>query len=128
MMSALMQTSLQAEPTLTTAQHAQVLHCITCGAVGAGKSTLTTQLLDSAHSTTVRQFNVSDGSANSISALAESGINNNIAIVVLAADTALTDEVRKQCQIVAMLGIKHVVLVINKIDLSESQAQGFENI
>ena len=76
----------------------------------------------------MRRFNVSDGSANSISALAKSSVSNDVAIMVLAADTTLTDEVRKQCQIVATLGIKHVVLVVNKIDLSESQAQGFENI
>ena len=63
----------------------------------------------------MRRFNVFDGSANSISALAESGASNDVAIIVLAADTTLTDEVRKQCPIVAILGIKYVVLVVNKL-------------
>ena len=112
-----------------------VLRFITCGGAGDGKSTLIGGLLDNLQvereqgdatdvadctfSTDKRSFIVADapGHEQYTRNMATGAWTADVAIVLSDARRGVTPETRRHTTIFSLLGIRHVILAINKMDL-----------
>ena len=77
-----------------------------------------------------RAFIVADtpGHAQYTRNMATGASNAELAVLLIDARKGLLEQTRRHAAIVAMLGIRHVVLAINKIDLVEFSSSVFERI
>ena len=114
-----------------------VLRFIICGDAGDGKSALIRSLLDNLQaereqgitidvayrtfSTGKRSFIVADtpGHEQYTRTLATGAWSADIAIVLIDARRGVTPETRRHTTILSLLGIRHLILTINKMDLME---------
>ena len=123
-----------------------VLRLVTCGSVGDGKSTLVGLLVEGLaaereQSTTIdvayrffttdtRKFSVADASGdaqytrNMISAASTA----DVAVVVIDATKGVLTQTRQHSLLVSLIGIRKVVLAINKMDLVGYSQEVFRDI
>jgi bifunctional enzyme CysN/CysC len=135
---------------------ASPLRLLTCGSLGDGKSTLIRRLLseqdlvvenhvahplehaqgvaiDVAHrcfSTERRAFVIADapGNEQDIRAMANAAVNSDVAILLVDAHRGILDQTLRHGMIASVLGIRHMLLAVNKMDLAEFEERVFERI
>lgn len=86
----------------------KLLHLSIFGAHGAGKKTLVHQLLSEN-----RVAPCAERISNVVSAMA----NSDLAVIVVDAVKGVDQQTHRQSDIAAMMGIRHVVVAVNKMDL-----------
>jgi bifunctional enzyme CysN/CysC len=117
---------------------APALRLLACGAAGAGKSALIGRLLQDLGSAAVdqmapekgdaefrpfstdrRSFLIADapGGQQRLSDLAMAAANSDLAILLVDARAGLVEQALRHLAIISMLGVRHVVLAVNKMDL-----------
>uniref|UniRef100_UPI003F995198 GTP-binding protein n=1 Tax=Rhodoblastus sp. TaxID=1962975 RepID=UPI003F995198 len=111
---------------------APVLRLLVCGAAGDGKSTLIGRLLQECgaapvdraaafcpFSTERRAFLVADtaGDPRHTGDMAQAAAKADLAILLIDARKGLREESLRHLAIVSMLGVRHVVAAVNKMDL-----------
>jgi bifunctional enzyme CysN/CysC len=117
---------------------APALRLLACGAAGAGASTLVGRLLQGGgaapagaiaaaqgdagfrpFSTERRSFLIADapGGQRRLNELATGAANSDLAILLIDARAGLVEQALRHLAIVSMLGVRHVVLAVNKMDL-----------
>src|SRR5690606_3029579 len=81
-------------------------------------------------STDRRQFIVADtpGHAQSTRNMATGASNADVALLLVDARKGLLTQTRRHSFILSLIGVKHVVLVVNKIDLMDYSQAVFETI
>jgi bifunctional enzyme CysN/CysC len=128
---------------------APALRLLACGAVGAGKSALAGRLLQDRgvapaeriagdqgeaafrpFSTERRSFLIADapGGHRQLRELASAAANSDLAILVIDARTGLVEQALSHLAVVAMLGVRHVVLAVNKMDLVDYSEAVFNTV
>lgn len=127
---------------------ADVLRVIVCGDADAGKTTLIERLR--AHTTwpqdqrafpaerleaggeqaLARKLSVAEVPADGegVRHMAAGASAADVAVVLVEARKGVLDQTRRQSRIAALLGIRHVVLAVNKMDLAEYDASAFHRI
>lgn len=95
-----------------------VLRCITCGSADNGKSTLIGRLLSESRPGK-RSFIVADipGDEQSTRNMVTGASAADLAIVVIDAREGVMPQTRRHTTILSLLGIRHLILAINKMDL-----------
>ena len=117
---------------------APALRLLACGPAGAGKSTLAGRLLQDRGAAAVDQLVAEQGDAafrpfstdrrsfliadapsgpRNLSDLAMAAANCDLAILLVDARAGLVEQALRDLAIVSMLGVRHVVLAVNKMDL-----------
>ncbi len=117
---------------------APALRLLACGPAGAGKSTLVGRLLQDRGAAAVDQLVAEQGDAafrpfstdrrsfliadapsgpRNLSDLAMAAANCDLAILLVDARAGLVEQALRDLAIVSMLGVRHVVLAVNKMDL-----------
>ena len=99
-------------------EKSDVLRLITCGSADDGKSTLIGRLLSESRPGK-RSFIVADipGDEQSMRDMATGASGADLAIVLSDARRGVTPETRRHTTILSLLGIRYVILAINKMDL-----------
>ena len=115
---------------------APALRLLACGAAGAGKRTLIGRVLQACgaaphdqlagqagnshrFATKKRSFLIADapGDEPYAKAVAMAAANCDLAILLIDARTGLVEQTLRHLAVVSMLGLRHVVLAVNKMDL-----------
>jgi len=118
------------------------LRLIVCGSAGDGKSTLIGSLLaeseqsattDGSHgvfATPARRFIVADGRGHeqSMRGLAAGASTSDVAVLVVDALRGLQPQTLRDARIAAFLGIRHLVLAVDKMDLASFREEAFSAI
>jgi bifunctional enzyme CysN/CysC len=122
------------------------LRLLICGARGSGKSTLAGGLfggpqaaqpqglaVDTGYryaAAARRAFLVADisGDAKGTRDLAAAASHAQLAILLVDAGEGLTGQTRRQALIASLMGVRHLVLAVNKIDLVGFDRAGFDEI
>jgi bifunctional enzyme CysN/CysC len=121
---------------------APALRLVVCGSVGDGKSTLLARLMsegarapsaggepgDCCFASAARDYCAADVSDDAQYAreLAGAAAAARVAVIVLDARAGLTTQTRRHSRIAAMMGVRHVILAVNKMDLAGYDAGAFE--
>lgn len=95
-----------------------VLRCITCGSADDGKSTLIGRLLSESRPGK-RSFIVADipGGEQSARDMVTGVSAADLAIVLIDAREGMMPQTRRHTTILSLLGVRHVILAINRMDL-----------
>src|SRR5690242_16507150 len=101
---------------LTARERTTLRRFVVCGSAEGGKSTLIGRLLSDAKTVFDDQFSVSGASTA------------DAAIVVADVANGLLPQTRRHIYIVSLLGIRHTVLVVNKMDLLGYPEERFREI
>ncbi len=108
------------------------LRFVTWGSINDGKSTLVERLLSEAAKTTSDRHNfiVADAPGNEIYTpeMITDASNADIAIVLCDADEGIQKQTRRHAYVLATLGIKHIVLAVNKMDVNDYSEAVFNDI
>ena len=133
-----------------------LLRVLTCGNVGDGKSTLIGRLLDNGNTLFDDQLAALDADSKKVAAQGgkrsittdkrrflvantpgdeQYTLNTvtgadtaDVAIVLVDARKGLVTQTRRHCYLVSLLGIRHVVLAVNKMDLVQYSSETFSAI
>ena len=97
----------------------QTLRFVACASAGDGKSTLVGRLLGE-FAAARRRFIVAD--------FPEHASTADVAVILVDARKGVLAETRRHARIAAMMGIRHVVLAVNKMDLAGFEASAFERL
>jgi bifunctional enzyme CysN/CysC len=105
------------------------LRVIACGSVGDGKSTLVGRLL-SEQNLIKRVFTVVDapGDEQNTRNMVTGASNSELAVLLVDARKGLLEQTRRHAIIASLLGLRYVVLAVNKIDLVDFDRAVFERI
>jgi bifunctional enzyme CysN/CysC len=105
------------------------LRVITCGSVGDGKSALVGRLL-SEQNLIKRAFTVVDapGDAQYTRNMLTGASNSELAVLLVDARKSVLEQTRRHAIIASLLGLRYVVLAVNKIDLVDFDRAVFEQI
>ena len=132
-------------------QHKRALRFIICGSAGSGKSTLTGRLPCEAKMLFEGQLAILDagpkkkaiqGANNTDSALLVEGLatdheqidaafrlfSADVAIILIDASKGMLTQTRQHSHLVSLLGIRKVILAINKMDLMDYSERVFQSI
>ena len=109
--------ALKAESS-NTRETPDVLRCIACGSADSGKSILISRLLSESRPGK-RSFIVADipGDEQSTPNMVTGASAADLAIVLIDAREGVMPQTRRHTTILSLLGIRHVILAINKMDL-----------
>jgi bifunctional enzyme CysN/CysC len=138
---------LQCEEGLARHETGDLLRLLTSGSVGDGKSTLIGRLLtdgpttgreqgsamDVAYryfSTDKRKFIIADcpGDEQYTRNMAKCAANSNLAVILLDARNGVNAQTKRHSFICSLLGIRHVVVAVNKMDLVDWSEEKYEQI
>ncbi len=90
-----------------------------CGARGDGTSTLAARLSDGG------AFTVAEAAADELDRTALASSPFDLCVVVVDAGKGLTTEARRQAAIACTIGVRHLLLAVNKLDLAQWDANAF---
>jgi bifunctional enzyme CysN/CysC len=124
-----------------------LLRLLTCGSMGDGKSTLIGCMLtegigaESGQDTTIdvayryfstdkRKFMIADcpGHEQYIGNMATAASNCNLAVILIDARQGVVSQTKRHSFICSLLGIKHVVVAVNKMDLVDWSEEKYEQM
>src|SRR5438034_484863 len=107
-----------------------LLRLVICGSVDDGKSTLLGRLLHESKMTARRKFVVADtpGREQPTREIVSGASSADLAIVLIDARKGLLTETRRYTYLVSLLGVRHVVLTVNKMDLVDYSPSVFSLI
>ncbi len=108
------------------------LRFVTWGSFNDGKSTLVKRLLSDADSTVDARLNfiVADAPGNELYTpeMISDASSADVAIILCDADEGVQKRTRRHTYVLSTLGIKQIVLAVNKMDLNGYSATVFNNI
>ena len=104
------------------------LRLLTCGSAETGKSTLISRLLGGQNSTERRDFVVADmvRREHDTSNLVAGASNSDVALLLIDARTGMPSQTRRHALIASVLGIRRMVLAVNKMDLVGFEQAAFD--
>ena len=108
------------------------LRLVTWGSINDGKSTLVERLLSDTDNTAAERVNfiVADAPGNELYTpdMISDASNADVAIVLCDADEGIQTQTRRHTYVLSSLGIKHIVLAVNKMDLNGYSETVFNSI
>ncbi|MCL4766946.1 MAG: adenylyl-sulfate kinase [Hyphomicrobiaceae bacterium] len=107
------------------------LRFIACGSADVGKSTLIARLLhDTRFATETRRLIAADmpGHARDTRNVVAGAATADLAVILVDARQGVVAQTRRHSRIAALLGIRHAVLAVNKIDLAGYDREVFQRI
>ena len=101
------------------------MRLLTCGSFGDGKSTLIDRLLQGS-----KTFIVTDtpGDGQYLRNMVAGASTADVAVILVDARQGVLPQTRRDTCIVCLLGIRHIVLAVNKMDLVDHSAEAFGRI
>ncbi|MEE9334310.1 MAG: adenylyl-sulfate kinase [Granulosicoccaceae bacterium] len=107
------------------------LRFVTWGSINDGKSTLVKRLVSDVDNTAARlNLIVADAPGNELYTpeMITDASNADVAIVLCDADEGIQKQTRRHAYVLSTLGIKQIVLAVNKMDLNDYSETVFNNI
>ena len=109
-----------------------MLRFITCGAVGGGKTTLIGQLLNASHLALDNQPATDEGDSKKLEQHTRDMITGaatvEVAVILIDAHRGMMPQIRRHSYLASLIGIRKIVLAVNKMDLLDYSEEKFKQI